>query len=152
VLLKAKLANVAQIDQTRRQDVRHVKMLVPCVREYLRESHNESLAGRMTDSQLVNLFEAAYSLCKEPRNAELGRKHGFQLYELFPKELSRSSISKISKFFRFRLPELSKTQDSKDLVEGTSNSKSEDWTLDSLIFPPGIDKDREKSKEPEIDL
>ncbi len=31
ILLKAKLANATQLDQTRRQDVRHVQMLIPCV-------------------------------------------------------------------------------------------------------------------------
>jgi len=34
ILLKAKLANASQLDQTRRQDVRHVQMLIPCVCEY----------------------------------------------------------------------------------------------------------------------
>lgn len=38
-LLKAKLANAAELDQATRQDVRHVKMLIPCVREYLSMLH-----------------------------------------------------------------------------------------------------------------
>jgi hypothetical protein len=50
LLLKAKLANVARIDQARRQDVRHVQMLLPCVREYLREAHSRTLLGECQGS------------------------------------------------------------------------------------------------------
>jgi len=150
ILLKAKLANVAQIDQSRRQDVRHVKMLIPCVREYLRESHAETIAGKINDRDLVNPFEAARSLYKSPRNAELGSKHDFELAEIFPRELSRSPIAKVAKFFDYRMKELSNSNEPDSPSIQEPRSKMSSWTLESMISPPEAGKG--KSKEPEIEM
>jgi hypothetical protein len=150
ILLKAKLANVAQIDQSRRQDVRHVKMLIPCVREYVRESHAESVAGKISDRDLVNLFEAARSLYKNPRNAELGRKHDFELAEIFPMELSRSPIAKIARFFDYRMKELSDSNEPDPPTVQESQSRMPDWALEFTINPSSLGK--EKSKETELEM
>ena len=150
VLLKAKLANVAQIDQSRRQDVRHVKMLIPCVREYLRAAHAESLAGRMTERQLVNLFEASRSLRSDPLNLKLGRKHDFDLAEVFPMELSNSQLPKIAQFFRFGMTDPERDND--PTLPGKAKSKMSEWSLDSLIPPTLKENDRGKSREPEIEI
>ena len=84
-LLKAKLANVAKIDQTRRQDVRHVQMLIPCVCEYLREYwHVRALAGKISERQLTNLLENARDLSSDPSNKTFGEKHNFELAKIFP--------------------------------------------------------------------
>lgn len=98
ILLKAKLANVAQIDQTRRQDVRHVRMLLPCVCEYVREVHSRAVAGEITERELVNLLESARDLSSNKEYRELGKKHGFDLNGLFPDELSQSKLEKVARF------------------------------------------------------
>jgi|HubBroStandDraft_1064217.scaffolds.fasta_scaffold174862_1 hypothetical protein len=152
ILLKAKLANVAQIDQTRRQDARHVQMLIPCAREYLRESHCESLAGRMTERRVVNLFEAAHSLYRDPGNVELGRKHEFDLLEVFPKELSCSPIAKVARFFEYRMKELSTSNESDSPALRELRPKVPDWTLESMTNPSETSKNREKSKGPELEI
>lgn len=152
VLLKAKLANVAQIDQSRRQDVRHVRMLIPCTREYLRGSHVDTLAGRMSGRDLVNLFEAARSLCLEARNAELGRKHDFNLADVFPMEFSHSPIVKVARFYENRMTGLSRTIDPDSPSQEQSRTKAVRLMLESMISPSAIDKDREKTKGPEIEM
>ena len=106
VLLKAKLANVAEIDQTKRQDIRHVQMLIPCAREYLSEALEEARANRMTERAFVDLLEAARDLCTAPKNIDLVRKHGFELREVFPPQLAHSGLEKIAKFVRFRLSDI----------------------------------------------
>jgi hypothetical protein len=150
-LLKAKLANVAQIDQSRRQDVRHVKMLIPCVQEYLRESHAESIAGKINDRDLVNLFEAARSLYSDPRNAELGRKHDFELAEIFPMEFSRSPIAKVARFFDYRMKDLSISNEPDSPSVQEPRSKVPRWTLESMINPAVVDKEKSKGPELEVD-
>jgi len=103
VLLKAKLANVAEIDQAKRQDIRHVQMLIPCVREYLCEAIEEARANRMTEREIIDLLEAARELCTAPRNLGLIREHGFELREVFPLHLANSELDKIANFAQFRL-------------------------------------------------
>jgi hypothetical protein len=152
ILLKAKLANVAQIDQTRRQDVRHVRMLIPCAREYLRGSHADTLAGRMSDRDLVDLFEAARSLFVDPRNAELGKKFDFELTEVFPREFAHSPITKVAKFYEHRMKDLSKSIYSYSPSKVQSRAKAVKLMLESMVSPSAIDKEKEKTKGPEIEM
>lgn len=151
ILLRAKLANVAQIDQSRRQDVRHVKMLIPCVREYLRESHAESIVGKINDRDLVNLFEAARSLYSDPRNAELGRKHSFELAEIFPREFFRSPIAKVARFFDYRMKDLSISIEPDSPSVQEPRSKVPSWTLESMINPTAVSKEKSRGHELEMD-
>ncbi|MFZ1055162.1 MAG: hypothetical protein WAN79_05770, partial [Opitutaceae bacterium] len=74
ILLKAKLANVAHLDQTRRQDVRHVQMLLPCVCEYVREAHSRAIAGEITERELVNLLESVRYLSSNENHRELSKE------------------------------------------------------------------------------
>jgi hypothetical protein len=104
ILLKAKLANVAKIDQTQRQDVRHVRILIPCVRQYLADALENAKAGQMSERSFVNLLEASRELCTTPRNLELAREHSFGLDVIFPPQLAHSDLEKVSNFVRFRLP------------------------------------------------
>lgn len=104
ILLKAKLANVAKIDQTQRQDVRHVRILIPCVRQYLADALEHTKSGQISERSFVNLLEASHELCTTPRNLKLAREHRFELDVIFPPQLAHSDLEKISNFVRFRLP------------------------------------------------
>jgi hypothetical protein len=104
ILLKAKLANVANIDQTQRQDVRHVRILIPCVRQYLADALERTKAGQISERSFVNLLEASRELCTTPRNLELALEHHLELDVIFPSQLAHSDLEKISNFVRFRLP------------------------------------------------
>jgi hypothetical protein len=162
ILLKGKLANVAHLDQTRRQDVRHVKMLIPCAREYIRENHIRALSGQMTERHLVNLLESANDLRTNPAYAELGRQNGFELIRLFPIELAESKLEKISRFVKFRAPEIAlqietselvdpeigKTNPSKgEQIENIPKKASPSWSLED--FTP---RHQVRSKDRELEL
>jgi hypothetical protein len=164
MLLKAKLANVAQIDQARRQDVRHVKMLVPCVREYLREAHSRTLSGEITERALVDILENARDLSVDPQNLVLAKKHGFDLTNLFPPELTQSKLQKVARFVQFRLPGIAPPSDLEarqnppvevrrlpgerrsDSIGKELKSHSE-WSLDDFLPDKG-----EKAKDRELEL
>jgi hypothetical protein len=161
ILLKAKLANATELDQTRRQDVRHVQMLIPCVCEYLREAHERVLAGEITERQLINLLENARTLSIDKTYIELGQRHGLPLSRLFPPELADSKLEKVCRFVRFRMTGLAHglgpTNVSAD--EPNSESKEEpsaqipgkgkqnpDWSLEDFLpdqTPPVKDRELE---------
>jgi hypothetical protein len=149
ILLKAKLANVAHIDQTRRQDVRHVQMLLPCVCEYLREAHGRAIAGEITERELVNLLESARDLSSNENYRELGKIHGFDFNGIFPDELSASKFEKVFRFVQFRLSRsipppgpaskssikseiASKTKEGPSFEKGSTDKRLSDWSLDDF--------------------
>jgi hypothetical protein len=161
ILLKAKLANASQLDQSRRQDVRHVQMLIPCVCEYLREAHDRALAGQITERQLINLLETARALCSDKTYIELGQRHGLRLSKLFPAELASSKLEKVTRFVRFRMvdptPALGPTgvsagEPNPEPKEGRSSQipgkgkHIPDWSLDNFLpsqTPPAKDRELE---------
>jgi hypothetical protein len=163
LLLKAKLANVAQIDQARRQDVRHVQMLLPCVREYLREAYSRTLLGEMTERAFVDLLEDSRDLSVDPQNLELAKKHGFVLTNLFPPELTQSKLQKVARFVQFRLSGIAPPSDRESRRnppvevrplsgEGPSDSKGKEskspseWSLDDFL-PNGSQKEKNRELE-----
>jgi len=161
ILLKAKLANVAQIDQTRRQDVRHVQMLVPCVCEYIREAHSRAFAGEITERGLVNLLKGARELASNQKYCDLGKKHSFDLKGLFPEELSHSKLEKVARFAQFRLAgsilypgmdsntgkgveTTSGTKEGPSSQPGRAGKNLSNWSLDDFISGSTTpEKDRE---------
>ena len=143
ILLKAKLANVAEIDQAKRQDIRHVRMLIPCAREYLREGLEETSANRMTEREFVDLLEAARELCTTPRNLELIREHGFEIKEVFPPTLAYSGLEKIARFARFRLPGVNPTDLSRNLtpIIDINKDPSREFDSEKKQRRPGKERD-----------
>jgi hypothetical protein len=57
LVLKAKIANAATIAQEGRQDVKHVRMLVPCVRAFVLELMRDLGDSGISERSLVNLLE-----------------------------------------------------------------------------------------------
>lgn len=106
----------------------------------------------MSERQLVNLFESALALIREPKNEELGRRFDFNLSEVIPKELSNSEIIKVARFFKYRMTEHSKSDDRGISKPEKPASRLPDWSLESMINPAELDKSRGKSKEPEIEI
>ncbi|HXN35427.1 MAG TPA: hypothetical protein VN877_04605 [Opitutaceae bacterium] len=143
VLLKAKLANVAQINQVKRQDIRHVQMLIPCVREYICEAIEETRSNRMTERELVDILEAARSLCTSPRNLELAREHRFEFKEIFPPQLAHSEFGKIAKFVRFRLPGISPADADANLTSNQVIHRDPGREIDANQIPRQIVKQRD---------
>jgi len=103
-LLKAKLANLVELDQATRQDVRHVKMLIPCVREYLTMLHTGLLNGKV---EIKNL-KIALRHCQEIINSMNGKKvaaeHGIDLEKCIPVQtLKDSPHEAIQNFCKWQL-------------------------------------------------
>jgi hypothetical protein len=102
-LLKAKLANATELDQANRQDVRHIKMLIPCVREYLSMLHARLCDGKV---EIKNL-KIALRHCQEIINSKSGKvaaEHGIELEKCFPAKMFKDSPHEaIQNFWKWQL-------------------------------------------------
>jgi hypothetical protein len=91
-LLRAKLANVAQIPQENRQDLRHVAMLVPCVCWYISHVHQEAVSGASADPKLLmRLLRKCIRIVNSRHGKRVGTDHGIDLRGCFPWDLLHES-------------------------------------------------------------
>jgi hypothetical protein len=104
-LLKAKLANVAELDQTERQDRRHVSILIPVVREFLSQALSEARAGEDSERDVVTLMEAALLVASSADANSWIEALGAKYERLFPlAQLETTSLKKARNFVVKRLP------------------------------------------------
>jgi len=102
-LLKAKLANCADIDQAKRDDVRQTRILIACVNAYLKLALSETEHGKTSERATTNVLEALWSICNGEKNRATADKFGMKLEEAFPSEVEQSSLGKVQRFFHHRL-------------------------------------------------
>jgi len=102
--LKAKLHNVGSIDQRDRQDEKHTRILIPCVRAFLRRLVVEA----HTTGNCRPALNALQQLLLSTSNREVikvARAHGFALLQTVPlADLTRSRHPKLLSFVAKRLP------------------------------------------------
>ena len=102
--LKAKLHNVSAIDQRGRQDEKHVRILIPCVRAFLRrlvaEAHSSGNCRPVLNAlQQLLLWTSHRDVIKA------ARAHGFILLHAVPLvDLTTSHHPKLVNFVAKRLP------------------------------------------------
>jgi hypothetical protein len=102
--LKAKLHNVGAIDQRGRQDEKHVRILIPCVRAFLRrliiEAHT---SGNCRPA--LNALQQLLLLTSKRQIIKIARAHGFALLQTMPlPDLTISHHPKLISFVAKRLP------------------------------------------------
>jgi hypothetical protein len=102
--LKAKLHNVGAIDQQGRQDEKHVRILIPCVRGFLRRLVMEAQTSGNCRPALNALQQLL--LCTSGRESiTVARAQGFPLLQTVPlADLRRSRHPKLISFVVKRLP------------------------------------------------
>jgi hypothetical protein len=104
-LLKAKLTNVAELDQAQRQDRRHVAILILVIREFLNQALTQARAGKERERDVVTLLEAALMVAMS-KHADIGSDDfGLKFEKLFPLAKMRTTpLSKVRNFVKKRLP------------------------------------------------
>ncbi len=104
-LLKAKMANVAELDQSLRQDRRHVAMLIPVAREFLRQAIGQAKTEPANERDVVTLLEVALLVAVSPQANSWKESLGANFGKLLPWEEGKStSLAKVRNFFEKRLP------------------------------------------------
>jgi len=102
--LKAKIANVADIDQSRRQDVKHVKIMKLCAREFAIDMLAQASRGEISERLVINYLEDLREAVSSPKTQIATQKSGLTFDEVMPIEAIRqSSLEKVQNFAQHRL-------------------------------------------------
>ena len=109
--LKAKIANAAGIDQSNRQDVKHVKIMKLCAREFAIDMIAEGNQGGISERLAVNYLEDLRETISSPKAEFVTRKWDIGFDDVMPHEAIRqSTMEKVRNFARFRLEQTESPQ------------------------------------------
>ncbi len=100
LMLKAKLANLAAIDQSDRQDARHIRILVRCCANYLRDAIEAAREGAIGERDAVDLFMSVLKLIGGQEALRLDVAHGLSLSAAIPNKLDLRGLPKLEAFYR----------------------------------------------------
>ena len=84
IVLKAKLANAATIPQEGRQDVKHVHMMLLCVRGFIEEVLLGVRDGALGERAAVNLFEEIFEIVGSPVADQAAKRWNLDLGSIWP--------------------------------------------------------------------
>jgi hypothetical protein len=109
-LLKAKLANFIEIPQQApeptRNDLKHLKVLIPCITGYLAEAHRRAAGGALTERGLVKLLEETLQIATSDYTCRVGQSQRLAFLPCFPADLDTSPLAKVQDFIAHRLTPL----------------------------------------------
>lgn len=101
--LKAKTHNVARLNQERRQDLKHLKVLQLCNRAFLRDVLAQAERGQISERAAVNPFEALFKFTQTRIAREAAAKYNLNWAEAFPvKELLATTLPRVRSFMQKR--------------------------------------------------
>lgn len=106
VLLQAKLANVLQLPQSNRQDIKHVKILRHCVHAFLREQIDSAMQESVSARECVAHIRLASRVITSPEAHRVASEHGISFLNILPGDLSPDVPEAIRNFFEKELPRL----------------------------------------------
>jgi hypothetical protein len=102
LLLQAKLANAAHLDQKERQDIKHVKLMTLVTREFLRDV---VLSTKPSEERVaLKLLQLTNAIGTSPDADAFSKQHSFPFVGLIPKEeILRSELGKLKAFLQGQL-------------------------------------------------
>ncbi len=102
-LLKAKIHNAADLKQEDRNDVRHVKIMILCVREFILDALDGARTGSFSQRNLVNILESVYQVISESQALKAQKLWSFDYHNVWPvKSLKASGLTKVINFLEHR--------------------------------------------------
>ncbi len=105
LVLKAKIANAAMLDQEGRQDVKHVRMMMLCVHAFIKELLENLGTGEITERAVVNVLEEVREILTSPMADKAAVSSGFDFTTVWPIEaLKNAGAGKIDRWVAHRLP------------------------------------------------
>jgi len=98
-LLACKLELVASVPQQKRQDVAHLKILVPCVRAFLNEFMQRVEHGEIPARHWLGAANQVLKLTTDHRARKIASKHQINWPEILPlTAIAKSQHEKIKRF------------------------------------------------------
>lgn len=102
--LKAKLCNLRELDQRGRQDEKHVRILIPCVRAFIRRLLTEA-EGHGNYRPALNALKQLLPITSNRDTLRIARSRGLDLAQTAPfAELAASRNVRIVNFMTKQLP------------------------------------------------
>lgn len=102
-LLQAKIANVADIAQTGRQDARHVVILAHVLPAYLEDLQKAAIAGRLEERKFIEFLERLLGVVTATKARKVLRELQLDPRVLFG-GLGHDKLTKLQSFLDKRLP------------------------------------------------
>ncbi len=104
-VLKAKICNVVTLDQTDRNDVNHVRIMIACVREFILDLLASVAANNATQRDLVDLLEELRETLTDSAARKAAKMWDLDFSTVWPvDDLANSGMQKIQRFLQYRLP------------------------------------------------
>ena len=104
-LLKAKIANAADLPQAGRQDARHVAILLELMPAFLADLASSVSKGRMSERDFINRLESLLAVITTPKARRVLAALGIPPPRVF-EELNGVQLPKLESFLKKRLPRL----------------------------------------------
>lgn len=105
ILLQAKAANLAKLDQKDRNDHKHVCLMLLVVRAYLTELLETVEAGAIDSRRAIIQLELARKVASSSEAIRCERDHGVDFGSMWPRELLEAAKDpRIMNFVKHRLP------------------------------------------------
>lgn len=105
LLMQAKLANAARLDQKDRQDVKHVKIMGLVLREFLRDV--VMTASPENEKAALVLMRRTVEILTSKDARDFARRHGARLSDIVPtSEMKTSLLRKLRSFAMIELPRM----------------------------------------------
>lgn len=101
VMLKAKLANLATINQENRPDLRHVRIMAVCCRHYLSDVYAAVLAQDISERDATDRFMDTLRIVQTPQAHEMGQKFDLRLNEAIPARASLKELARLPRLLAF---------------------------------------------------
>lgn len=103
LVLKAKLANSALLSQDGRQDVKHARMMLVCLRAFILDLLGNLRAGEIGERTVVNLLEEIRTVVVSRDAARAAMLWGLDFLEIWPMdELQHSGGEKVARWLKHR--------------------------------------------------
>lgn len=105
ILLQAKIANLAKLDQTGRNDLKHVQLTLLVIVAFLSELIEATESGAIDSRIAIIQLELARNVIVSPEAVECTASHGIDFSGIWPRELlAEAKDSRLQNFVKHRLP------------------------------------------------
>lgn len=106
LVLKAKIENAVTIDQSGRNDVKHVGMMIRGVRAFITELAIQVADGDFSGRTLINFLGEIWEIVTSSQAGVATQMWGFDFTDVWPRtELESTGNDKVSRWLQHRLPQ-----------------------------------------------
>jgi len=106
LVLKAKIENSVSIDQTGRNDAKHVDMMILCVRAFIADLADQISIGDISPRTVVNLLGEIWEIVTDSSARKASEMWGFDFTQIWPfQNLMESGDEKTSRWLQHRFPD-----------------------------------------------